>query len=200
MAQIFDRIKLIITQPKAAWVIIKEEKSSNQELVINYAAPLALLPVICLFIGLVVIGLKTPSGHIARAPLAEALSGGILNYVFQLASLLAIGWCVNFLAPYFNAKPDYNSALKLVVYAMTPVWLAGLFSIMPSLMIFQGLLSLYSWYLLFTGIPVLMEAPKDNVILYSVLTIVAALFIGLVVSVIIGSGIYGPMFIRMMAA
>lgn len=131
MKEIFERAKKMILSPKETWQAVKGETASIQGLFINYAAPLALIPTVATLIGLSIVGIRMPAGHVARAPFTEALTGSVVGYSFHLLSLLAGAWVVNFLAPHFNSKPDMNAAVKLVVYSMTPVWLLGIFSLVP---------------------------------------------------------------------
>lgn len=62
------------------------------------------------------------------------------------------------LAPTFGGTKNQSNALKLVVYAMTPIWLAGVFLLIPQLRI----LGLYGLYLFWLGIPALMKAPDEK--------------------------------------
>lgn len=198
MKDILKRAWEIITRPKAAWNGIKSETYSAQELILNYAAPLALIPAVATLIGLSLVGIRMPAGHLARAPFFDALVSGVLSYVFQLVSLLVGAWIVNLLAPYFNSKPDFNSALKLVVYTMTPIWLLGALNVLPGLGLLQ-VFGLYAFYLLYVGIPVLMETPPEKILWFTVAIVIASLFVSIFFSAILGGAFYGPMFIKMMA-
>ena len=198
MKEVLKRALEIISRPKAVWQTIKAESYSPQELILNYAAPLALIPAVATLIGLSIVGIKVPTGHMARAPFFDALVSGVLSYVFQLLSLPIGAWIVNLLAPYFNSKPDFHAASKLVVYTMTPIWLLGFFAMMPGLGSLQ-IFGLYSFYLLYLGIPILMETPPDKILWYTVAIIIASIFVSIVFSAILGGAFYGPMFIKMMA-
>lgn len=197
MKEVFVRARKIILKPRETWQVIKGETVSVQELFINYAAPLALIPAVAALIGLSVIGIRMPAGHIARAPFMEALVGGVLGYIFGLLGLLAGGWAVNFLAPYLNSKADFNAAVKLLIYSMTPVWLVGVFSIFPGLGLLQ-IFGIYGIYLLYLGLPILMETPPGKVTWYTILVVIAGILISLILNVLVGGAVYGPMFMRMM--
>ena len=55
-----------------------------------------------------------------------------------------------------------------------------------------GILGLYSLYLMYLGLPVLMKAPEDRAIAYTVLVILAALVLFLVIGLVAGSFMAGP--------
>lgn len=198
MKDIFERAKQMILKPKETWQAIKGETNSVPWLFINYAAPLALIPAVATLIGLSIVGIKMPGGHLARAPFAEALAAGVVGYAFHLLGIYAGGWVVNFLAPHFNSRQDLNSAVKLVVYSMTPAWLVGIFSIFPALGILQ-IFGLYGVYLIYVGLPVLLDTPQEKAGWYTALIIVSAILISVILSILVGGAVYGPMFIRMMA-
>jgi MFS superfamily sulfate permease-like transporter len=68
---------------------------------------------------------------------------------------------------------------------MTPVWLAGVFSLIPGLRLL-GILGLYGLYLLWLGLPPLMKAPQEKSTGYAAAVVVCAIIISLVVGVIVG--------------
>jgi hypothetical protein len=196
--KILERARDIILNPRVTWQAVKEETVELKQLFVNYAAPLALIPVVSSLIGMTIIGIRMPAGSVIRAPFIGALFGGLVGYILHLAGLLVGGWLVKTLAPFFSSKPDFNSAMKVVVYSMTPVWLAGVFSLIPGLGILS-LLGLYGIYLLVLGLPVVMETPSEKVALYTISILAVGLVISLVLSGIIVGTIYGPMYMRMMA-
>jgi hypothetical protein len=91
------------------------------------------------------------------------------------------GWIISQLAPTFGGQANVMNGVKLTVYASTPAMLAGVFAAMPGLSILALVGSLYSLYLVYLGLPVLMKNPPDKSIGYMV---VAAL-VGIVCSVVI---------------
>ena len=198
VTEIFQRAKTLILKPAETWALIKTETATVQELFINYAAPLALIPAVATLIGLALVGVRMPSGFLARAPFMEALTAGLVGYLFHLLGLLAAAWTVNFFAPYFNAKQDFTAAVKLVLYAMTPIWLLGAFSALPGLGIVQ-VFGLYSVYLLYLGLPAMMETPAEKRLWFTACIIISSLVISLVLTILVGGAVYGPIFMRMMA-
>lgn len=198
MKTIYERVKAIILRPKETWLVIKTESGTVQELIVNYAAPLALIPAVASFIGLAIVGVRMPIGVVARAPFLEALVGSVVSYIFQLLSLLAAAWVVNLLAQYFSAQSDFLKAFKVVVFSMTPIWVLGILSIFPGLGVLQ-IFGLYGVYLLYLGLQLVLETPPEKLLLYTILVIVASLFISIVMSILVGGAVYGPMFMRMMS-
>jgi len=198
MKEILLRAQQIILKPTETWRTIKNEAHSVQELIINYAAPLALIPAVATLIRLTIFGIRIPAGQVARAPFMDAFIGSLLGYVAQLLFLLAGAWIIYYLAAYFNARSDYNSAFKITVYSSTPVWLLGIFLILPGLEALQ-IFGLYSIYLTYQGLLNLLETPPEKVLWYTVLIIIATVMINLILTIFIGDAVLGPLRMRMMA-
>lgn len=182
--KIFERVRSVIQNPKAAWQVIKDEAIDVKQLFVNYVAPLALIPAVSSLIGMTLIGIRMPGGNVIRAPFVAALLGGVVGYVLNLAGVFLGAWIVKLLAPAFNSRADLNSAIKVVAYSLTPVWLVGIFSLVPGLGILS-ILGLYGIYLLALGLPVVLETPSDKVVLYTISIVVVGLVVGFVLSSIL---------------
>jgi hypothetical protein len=195
---IFKRAQEIIVNPKVTWQIIKDEVIDNRDLLVNYAAALSLIPAVCALIGMTIVGIRLTDGMVVRAPFFEALLGGVVGYFLNLGAVFAAAWLMARLAPFFNARAELNAALKVAVYSLTPVWLAGVFSILPGLGILS-LLGLYGIYLLVNGLTTVMETPADKILWYTLSILILGFFLSLVVSFLTIGLFYGPMFMRMMA-
>jgi hypothetical protein len=66
----------------------------------------------------------------------------------------------------FGARKDFAAALKLAVYSATPVWIAGIFLLVPGLS-FLVILGLHGVYLLWTGLPIVTQAPPEKTLPYA---------------------------------
>jgi hypothetical protein len=195
---IFERARDIILKPKETWPVIKGESIEIKQLFLNYAAPLALIPALCSLIGMTLIGIRMPSGNVVRSPFFASLSGGVVGYVLNLASIFLVAWIVKLLAPYFNSKADLNSSVKVVIYSMTPVWLVGIFALLPGLGILS-ILGLYGIYLLVLGLQEILDTPSNRVALYTIAVLAVGFLISLILSGIVVGLFYGPMYMHMMA-
>ncbi|MGD0232447.1 MAG: YIP1 family protein [Syntrophorhabdales bacterium] len=91
--------------------------------------------------------------------------------------------------------------MKVVVFSYTPVWIASILLIAPSLGLLVTLMSLYSLYLFYLGLPVLMETPAEKRLVYFgvvvLVTIIVAVIMGLLSGLALGSAhmaMTSPMF------
>jgi Yip1-like protein len=173
---LIERVKGIILTPKTEWPIIAAESGDLAYLFRNYVAYLAAIPALCRFIGLMLVGVG----------IIPALIFAVINYVLAFVIVYILALIINALATTFDGRTDFESALKLAVYASTPLWLVGIFLLVPMLG-FLTILGLYGLYLLWTGLPPLMKSPDGNKTLgYAVAIVVAAIVIYIVIGAIIG--------------
>jgi hypothetical protein len=103
--------------------------------------------------------------------------GAAVSWVVALFSSIAAAAVIEKLAPAFKSEGDMTHAMKLVAYATTPVWLAGVFYLLVDLSPLALGGALWAIYLLYLGLPVVMKTPQAQVVpflLVSILVIVVA--------------------------
>jgi len=181
---LIERVKAILLTPKSEWLVIQGEPGEPAYLFANYVAILAAIPAVCGFIGMSIIGVSLPIVGTVRISIVSGIASAFVQYLLAFAMVYVVGLIIDALAPTFDAQKDQPSALKLAVYAMTPAWLAGIFSLIPGLRVL-GVLGLYGLYLLWLGLPPLMKAPKEKSIGYAAAVIVCAIVISVVIRVIV---------------
>ncbi|MHB8054512.1 MAG: Yip1 family protein [Candidatus Aminicenantales bacterium] len=185
---IIERAKGIILKPKEEWVKIKGESTPVMTLFMNYVLILAAIPAVAQFIGYALIGRRILSFGTFRWPIGTALVGAVVSYVLSVVSIYVAGFVINLLAPSFGSKPNLENAMKLVVYSMTPMWVAGIFYIFPVLGLLAGLVGLYGLYVLYLGFSnPMMDTPQDKVLPYLVVSILIVAGLWIVVGVIGGT-------------
>lgn len=179
------RAKNIIISPAKEWEVIKAEPMSTAQMFTQYVMILAAIPAVAGFIGRSIIG-QSFLGVSTRTPIGPGLVWAILFYIFSIIGVYILGVIIDLLAPSFGSPKNMNASLKVAVFSMTASWLAGIFSLVPALFIL-GLLGLYSFYLLYTGMRSLKEVPPDKLIGYYVVTLVMAIIVYVVIGLVVGA-------------
>lgn len=177
-----DRVKNILLTPKAEWAKIDTEEADVSKLYMGYVLPLAALSAICGVIGMVVFGLGVPGLVTVRVPVVEAIISGAIQVACYVGGVFLLGIIANALAPTFGSVPNQGQAHKLMAYSFTASLLAGVFAIFPPLGIL-GLLGLYSFALLFIGLPIMMKTPDDKRVGYFATLVI----LGIVTFFVIGA-------------
>ena len=114
--------------------------------------------------------------------------------VLGLVGLYVSAIIIEKLAPTFQSKGDTTQAMKLVVFASTPIWVASVLQIIPALGILVLLAALYAVYLFYLGLTPVMQTPGDKVIPYMVVAAIVIfvlnLCFGFIAAAIAGAGTY----------
>jgi hypothetical protein len=168
------RAKAMLADPVGEWARIERESGDPAFLLSRYVAALALVPALFGFIGACFVGAIMPGTGLMRASWFDGAFGAIFIYVESFVAMIVLAFIVDIVAPLFGGRKDFDAALKLVVYSFTPVWLAGVFLLMPGLR-FLVLTAFYGVYVLATGLPQLMKTPKAQSPAYIALAAVCAL-------------------------
>jgi hypothetical protein len=166
------RAKAMLVDPFAEWALIDRESGDPAYLFSRYVAVLALVPAVFGFLGAYAVGAIVPGAGLMRATLFDGLFGAIFGYVETFAIVVVLGFAIDLLAPLFGGQKDFDSALKLAVYSFTPVWLAGIFLILPGLH-FLLLTGFYGIYVLWLGLPRLLKVPAQRAPTYVAVIVIS---------------------------
>lgn len=181
-----ERVTRILKQPKSEWPVIETEPTDVPTLYRSYIAPLAAIPAICGFLGLVVVGYSLPFVGRYRFGIAEALRIEIIQYVGQLIGCFVAAFIIAKVGPTFGSRDDQVQALKLVAYSTTPVWIAGVLNLFPPVAFLIILAAVYAIYLYYLGVPGLMKTPAEKIIPYMVVSVLVIIIVWFVVGAILG--------------
>ncbi len=177
-ATLIDRVRDILLKPRDTWPVIDAEPADVAGLYTRYYMILAAIPAVCGFIGLSVIGVGGFFGSSFRLPLVAGLVHMVGSYVVSLVLVYLLALVIDALAPTFGGVKSPIQALKVAVYGSTASLVGGVFSLLPSLSMLGLLVALYSIYLLYTGLPVLMKSPREKAIPYTAVVVIAAIVLG----------------------
>jgi len=180
---IIERVKGILLKPQSTWQEIKTETTTIKNLYTSYAGILAIIPPLASLIGMSLIGVSF-LGMTYRTPFGSGLVYAIVQYILSLIGLYVLSMIINMLAPHFASRQDMVSAMKVAVYSYTPSWIASILFIIPALSPIAMILSLYSLYLIYVGLPILMETPKEKTLVYFIVVIIVSLLVFFLVGMI----------------
>ncbi|MBO0716372.1 MAG: YIP1 family protein [Rhizobiales bacterium] len=169
----FVRAKAILIDSAAAWRGIEKDIGDPVFLLSRYVAVLALIPALSGFVGATLIGAIAPSGAVVRADLIDGLFGAIFSYAASFAIVVLLALIIDLLVPLFGGGRDFQDAFKLAVYSFTPLWLAGIFLLLPGLR-FLLLTGVYGIYLFWLGVPRLTRLPEGQAVNFTVIIVICA--------------------------
>jgi hypothetical protein len=185
MMNLVDRVKPILLSPRTEWEVIDAEPTTAAQLYTGYILTLAAIGPIAQIIGYSVFGVSAPFMGTYRVPIGSAITSGLVAYILTLAGTYVLALIIDGLAPTFNGQRSQIQALKVAAYSSTATWVAGIFALIPGLRLLT-ILGLYSVYLLYLGLPVLMKSPAEKAVAYTAVIILAAIVLFMVIGVIAG--------------
>jgi hypothetical protein len=162
---VIERVKGLVVDPKVEWRAIDAEEHTVQSLYTRYVMILAAIPAVAGFIGMCIVG-SGIFGATVRMPLAAGVAHMVLGYLLSLGWVYALALVIQGFAPKFDGHGEFIDALKVAAFTATPAWIGGVFNVIPSLWIIGFLMSLYSLYLLYLGLPTLTEPPPEKALPY----------------------------------
>ena len=182
---LINRAKSILLTPKTEWSLIESEQTDVKTLTTNYMLPLALIPAIAGFIGFGLIEQNVLGFHIGSA--GYGLRYAIVNLVSTIGGAFLTAYIIDLLAPSFGSEKNFLQSFKLVVYSYTPMMVAGILLIIPSLSILATLAGLYGLYLLYIGLQPLKKTPEEKKTSYFVVSLIVVILGSFVLSSILSS-------------
>lgn len=176
------RIQGLLLKPRHEWSVIAGERTSISALMLSYVAVVAAIPVLAQMIGMLVFGISV-LGVTYRPPIMTTLTAALGQYVLSLIAVGVVAVMIDVLAPKFGGRRNLTQAFKVAAYGSTAAWLAGATALVPAIS-FLAILGAYSLYLLYLGLPVLMEAPKEKALAYTAVVVILAGLLFVVVGAI----------------
>ncbi len=169
----------LFTDPTNEWEKIREQQKKGQKSSAGHVFLLALIPAISGYIGTTQVGWRIGVGDPIRITGESALSIAVIYYLALLVGIFSIGWVIHLLGKAYEVVKPLPLCIALAAYTATPLFLIGIMQVYPVLWLnmLLGLPALaYTVYLLYSGLPIMMEIPTERGFLYSS----AVLAVGLV--------------------
>jgi len=164
----------------------RDNDTNLQNLIVNYVAVIAAVPFIATLIGDIAF-----HAYLGAAAVGYGFADAILTYVLDIIAVFVVGFLMWKLGPSFGTATTQVRATRLAAYVFTPVFLISIFDIIPFLGIITILGVIYGLYILYKGMPIVLNTPNDRVISYLIVTLIVTFavyfFVFLVVGLVAGA-------------
>lgn len=179
---IYQRAKNLLLAPAKEWQSIDEE-DVNSSHVLTYLLVLASIPAVAGFIGMGFIGLNVFGIH--SGSIGWGFRNAISTYLGIVGGAYISAFVIDFLADKFQATSSFNVAFKVVAYSYTPMCVAGVFYLIPSLSFLVPLAGLYGLYILYTGMKPMLKVPEDKMMGYFIVCLLSIIVVSMVLGAIL---------------
>ena len=202
---IFDHTLGILLHPSKEWVAIRNERCSFAQIFISHVPLLALIPCLSVYYGVTQVGWAIGDGDKVKLTVESALSLCVLTYISMMIGVYVLGEFINWMSKTYgvsdNKEKRHYESMALAVYVTIPVFLAGIVGVYPDVGL-NALVTLlaasYSVYLIYEGIPILMDIPKERAFMYASSVVTVGLVLLVVVrvgSVLLWGMGFGPVYV-----
>ena len=186
---ILNHIWGLYAHPKEEWETIeKRHESLTYSLV--HILTIALIPAICGYYAAAHIGWTIGVGDPIKLTQSSAAVMSIGMYCSLIAGVFALAYLIHWMAKTFDSTPNFTQSLELAAYTATPLLMVGVTALFPVLwfVVLAGLAAMcYSVYLLYSGVPIMMNIPEEKGFIYASSVVTCGLV--LLVSIMAGSAI-----------
>jgi hypothetical protein len=187
MRKLVTRAANIILRPEQEWPVIVREHAGWHALLFYYLVPLTLIAPIAYGARVLLGGEGSfhdfPTTDAALRFALLSVSGGFLA---SLLSVLAMSLALRLVAPLFHGRRDFADAVKVVTYAGTPVWFAGLIMVapltrFPLLVIVILIAIMHGLFLFYLGLHHVTRVPRADAVECTAIIVVAGVTLSSVV-------------------
>ncbi len=186
-------IKGLFTDPKSEWAAIRDQDFSIAQLYTGFLFIVAAIAPLCALIGTTTVGWSIGAGDPIKLTFGSAFKMSIAFYVAILVATFSIGKLIHWMSETYGAQQSLATCVALAGFTATPLFLVGVMQLIPTLWLnfIVGLPALaYTVYLLFTGVPIMMQIPQERGFLFSS-SILAVGLVTLVGLLAITAGLWG---------
>ncbi len=166
---IIENSRQLLLNPKQFWVGKKEQLDSPLKLMTGHLLPLLAMVTVAVFVGEL---FKSTPFYLGAALLKSAR----VITLFLLQYFLAV-FFTNELIKTFGGKKNRAVSQNLVVYSITPFLLVSMVTGLIPFLYVIGVLGLYSFYIFWVGVDILLTFPENRQSGYTIITIVVNFFV-----------------------
>lgn len=178
----FESVRLLVN-PVRGWHDVASRPLPLPRRIAFHTLAWALVPAVCWYIGVTTVGWRIGDEANMRMTTESALRVCLLFYAAMVASVLVLGYLVHWMASTYAATTSsLAKGVTIVTFTATPFFLAGLLGLYPALwldIVIGTLVAGYCIYLLYLGVPIVMNVPPERGFLFAS-AIVGVALVGIV--------------------
>jgi hypothetical protein len=181
----------LLVQPHTAWRRVAQLQGSSFNTLALFPVIMAILPAVAWYYGTSRVGWTVgASEDVIRLTEASATEISFLFYFVMIGSVAIIGYFIHWMSATYGANSTLTRGIVIAGLTCTPLFVAGLVGFHPLLWLdlLIGVVALsWSTYLLYLGIPIVMNIPEERGFLFSsaIIAIALVIFVGILVVTII---------------
>jgi len=160
----------LFVNPRKEWEAIRVENCTVGKCYCHYVFLLAAIPPVSGYFGTTLFGWEIGAREAVKLSPESAFSIALAYYFVMLVGVFSIGIMIHWMGKTYGTQQSLPRCITLAAYVATPMFLVGVFELLPILWLnfVVGLPALaYTVYLLYTGVPIMMEISEERGFLFS---------------------------------
>ena len=171
----------LLTRPSAQWKTVADLPESAFRTLVLYPWFLAILPAVAWYYGTTPVGWSVGEhGEVIKLTTTSARQICILFYFTMVACVSVIGYFIHWMSDTYGAASSITKGIVIASLSATPLFIAGLVGFYPLLwldMLIGVVAVCWAVYLMYLGIPIVMNIPEERGFLFSSAVLGVALVI-----------------------
>ena len=171
----------LLTRPSAQWKTVANLPESSFKTLVLYPWFLAILPAVAWYYGTTQVGWSVGEhGEVIKLTTTSARQICILFYFTMVACVSVIGYFIHWMSDTYGAESSITKGIVIASLSATPLFIAGLVGFYPLLwldMLIGVVAVCWAVYLMYLGIPIVMDIPEERGFLFSSAVLGVALVI-----------------------
>lgn len=162
-------IAQLFTRPVDAWYSIRERNISAGTALLQVLM-LAAIPAVSGYIGTTRFGWQVGGSVPVRLTSESALLIAVIYYLVIIAAVYSVAWMMRWMGQTYGADQPFNRCLVLAAFIPVPLFIAGFMQLYPLLWLnlIVGIpATAYTIFLLYIGIPIMMEISEERGFLFA---------------------------------
>lgn len=160
----------ILFSPQSEWAKIRDKDESIVGHFLKFVLLIALLPAIAWYFGSTQIGWEI-GGRVVKLTTDSAAQIMVLFYIAILLAIGFLGCMVHWMSETYEADTStLSKGMGVAAYTCVPMFVVGLTGFYPILwldMLLGCAAAGYTVYLLYIGVPIVMDIPKERGFLFA---------------------------------
>lgn len=197
---ILNHIWGLYAHPREEWQTIEKRHESLMYSLVHILT-IALIPSICGYYAAAHLGWSIGAGDPIKLTKNSAMIMSVGMYGALIIGVFALAYLIHWMAKTFDSSPNFTQSLELAAYTATPLLMVGVTALFPVLwfVVLAGMGAVsYSVYLLYSGVPIMMNIPEEKGFIYASSVVTCGLV--LLVSIMAASAImwsmgFGPEYV-----
>ena len=178
----------LLVKPSSQWRSVAKLPEPSMNTLVLYPCIMAVLPAVAWFYGTTEVGWSVGDGDPTKLTADSARAIVILFYLAMITAVAGIGYFIHWMSHTYGADSTIAKGIVIAGLSATPMFLLGATGFYPLLWLdlLLGTMAVsWSVYLLYLGIPIVMDIPEERGFLFS--SAVIAICLVMATCIMVGS-------------